>query len=497
MQLNIVLEVATIYISTGGEVWDNAGCTTHWSAADNYPDISHQLNEFSAWSKPDVPAGNPALWQMFDDCFAPPECGCSGGTAGLAWVGTLCSGTQAGGNNAGVTYQTGLSGTWKTFAHEVGHNFDASHSFEDGQGFTGAVRVRERALSRPSNTFEHPIAATRVPPSTILTPTTLTLPLTLPLRIQPLHLGGIMDYGDGIYKGVSQFNTQYRKNQVCAHVANQFENQCSTSQIGAWAAVCGDGIIDAASETCECVGTVLGFVQVFWHSRCAIQIHDVAVGLKPGYMCDVISVLAEFMVDVAVGLKPNYMCAPMRCHSDVLSLTRANPNPCRNTVGKATSCAHCNNCQLAAGKECTPEGFASGSDACCGTDGMLKSLGTTCTAASGATGHCSGSQGCLSSSTCAFFSQSAYSAYGITANECGLHDNNNCKSSCATSDGGCSTMDGWSLSGRGASWLATGTYCLDGGGNPSTCGEVDGDFRCLDGPPGCGNGVLDAGETCT
>jgi len=49
------------------------------------------------------------------------------------------------------------------FAHELGHNFGADHSFEDGQGNTG----------------------------------------------------GIMDYGDGYLNGVQQFTTKYRKGEMC------------------------------------------------------------------------------------------------------------------------------------------------------------------------------------------------------------------------------------------------------------------------------------------
>jgi hypothetical protein len=82
--------------------------------------------------------------------FAPTACECSYGTAGIARFGVLC-------NNAigsAVTYYTGADSTWLTFAHEIGHNLGGYHSFEDGVGTTG----------------------------------------------------GIMDYGDGVYNGVFQFN---------------------------------------------------------------------------------------------------------------------------------------------------------------------------------------------------------------------------------------------------------------------------------------------------
>merc|ERR1719331_940030 len=49
------------------------------------------------------------------------------GTVGLAWVGTLCSGGYA----SGVDH---INAGWATYAHELGHNFGAGHSFEEGQG---------------------------------------------------------------------------------------------------------------------------------------------------------------------------------------------------------------------------------------------------------------------------------------------------------------------------------------------------------------------------
>eukprot|EP00913_Durusdinium_trenchii_P007285 g6847.t1 len=63
---------------------------------------------------------------------------------------------------------------WLVFAHELGHNFGGAHSFENGKGKTG----------------------------------------------------GIMDYGDGKLGGVYQFNTRYRRQEMCQQM-NSAVNRCS------------------------------------------------------------------------------------------------------------------------------------------------------------------------------------------------------------------------------------------------------------------------------
>lgn len=91
-------------------------------------------------------------------------CGDGAGTVGEAYVGTACN---KDGTNIAVEQLRGRS-SWLTFAHELGHNFAADHSFEEGQGKTG----------------------------------------------------GVMDYGDGKLNGVYQFNSKYRKEQVCSKLRN-------------------------------------------------------------------------------------------------------------------------------------------------------------------------------------------------------------------------------------------------------------------------------------
>eukprot|EP00929_Paragymnodinium_shiwhaense_P040601 TRINITY_DN2117_c0_g1_i10.p1 TRINITY_DN2117_c0_g1~~TRINITY_DN2117_c0_g1_i10.p1 ORF type:complete len:614 (+),score=101.69 TRINITY_DN2117_c0_g1_i10:163-2004(+) len=95
-------------------------------------------------------------------------CGNGWGTVGVAYVGAVCGSWGVASNQ--------LKSSWRTFAHELGHNLGGGHSFEDGQGQTG----------------------------------------------------GIMDYGNGKLDGEFQFNTKYRKSEMCAklqkigHCSNKF-----------------------------------------------------------------------------------------------------------------------------------------------------------------------------------------------------------------------------------------------------------------------------------
>jgi len=130
--------------------------------------IEGQLDKLRVWEKPSIQAD----WQHLDDCFG-EGVNKDSGTIGLAYVGTVCGGNYA----TGINWKSkGLSGkTWKTFAHELGHNIGASHTFEEGKGKTG----------------------------------------------------GIMDYGGmirgytGGWSGEVQFNKQYRKDDVCVDLKKQ------------------------------------------------------------------------------------------------------------------------------------------------------------------------------------------------------------------------------------------------------------------------------------
>lgn len=161
-QMDIRLAIADTFFATtsGAAPWAPSTCTQ---------DIQTQLNNMRFWNPP----SSQTLWHLVDDCF-----GFSGGILGIAYLGVLC---QA--NNVGVSYYSDDQytstqyPTWATVAHELGHNFDGQHSFEEGQGRTG----------------------------------------------------GIMDYGflkDRLIDGEIQFNSQYREREVCREVTSAVNNGC-------------------------------------------------------------------------------------------------------------------------------------------------------------------------------------------------------------------------------------------------------------------------------
>merc|ERR1719322_1075665 len=162
-QMNLKLEIADLQIYTTS----NPSKQPAWvSGCSNGDEVRQKLNQFTfGWTPP----SRQTVWHLFTGC------GNSFSIVGVAYLGKICEGRF----NTGVNMLRGWRGrvvedTWDTFAHVLGHNFDADHTFEEGQGRTG----------------------------------------------------GIMDYGDGKLDGVYQFNTKYRKSEMC-NMMNRVVGQCS------------------------------------------------------------------------------------------------------------------------------------------------------------------------------------------------------------------------------------------------------------------------------
>jgi len=144
-QLNIKLEISEL------EIYETFSKTPDYAfdaCADGAKaDINKQLDRLKAGAR--LSGGAVHLFT---------GCGNGFGVVGLAWTGAMCSDHRFG---VDLLHN---SMSWTTFAHELGHNFGAGHSFEEGKKKTG----------------------------------------------------GLMDYGSGQLDGEYQFNTKYRKDEMCA-----------------------------------------------------------------------------------------------------------------------------------------------------------------------------------------------------------------------------------------------------------------------------------------
>lgn len=174
-QVGITLQIAQLIMKTelDDDLWNqdpssDDGCS--WNITDN-------LALFRSWRNTVQDESRFGIWHLFTNCY--PY-----GSVGIAYVGSICH-TEY---NVAISSRlgTGGSSTWLVFSHEVGHNLNASHSFENGEGTTG----------------------------------------------------GIMDYGDGTLNNVYQFNTQYRRDEMCSKISQTMA--ASTFQVDDCWNLCGD-----------------------------------------------------------------------------------------------------------------------------------------------------------------------------------------------------------------------------------------------------------------
>ena len=131
-------------------------------------------------------------WHLFTDCHPPP------GSVGKTYIGTLCHSTHFAGITSYGLPTDPFYALWRMFAHEIGHAFNSSHSFEYGIGMTG----------------------------------------------------GIMDYGNGKYLDSYQIHP-FKQKEVCSEIQTQVDSCIYFEFMNP---ICGDGIVQyEIGEECECV----------------------------------------------------------------------------------------------------------------------------------------------------------------------------------------------------------------------------------------------------
>ena len=114
-QLNIELELAELYIQMDPNRMPNS-CDDTWNSVCEKACFDRRLDELTDWVKclEDESLGS---WQLVDDITKSPG-------AGVAYVGSMCKPHF---NTGFMSFSNSL---WRTFAHELGHNFNGWHPME-------------------------------------------------------------------------------------------------------------------------------------------------------------------------------------------------------------------------------------------------------------------------------------------------------------------------------------------------------------------------------
>lgn len=116
-QLNIELEIGQLYIQKDPNRMKTS-CADTWNSKCEDGCLDNLLDQLTDWVEC---IGDESLgsWQLVDDIS-------NAAGAGVAYVGSVCKPQF---NTGVMSFSNGL---WRTFAHELGHNFNAWHPLEGG-----------------------------------------------------------------------------------------------------------------------------------------------------------------------------------------------------------------------------------------------------------------------------------------------------------------------------------------------------------------------------